>query len=847
MRRLTLVAVALAAVLGLAVVATGAAQGEATVRVEVRVWQSVEDGREIHIGARPADGLWQTLGRIPLALDDGFSPRGWYRYGDISVDIRLPNRSSPLIVEVRVWQDVRDDQNIYISARDSLGEWDTLGTVRLPLDEGLSFDRQWRFGDISLGVPLQEARVTTLAGHPDLRGYEDGQGEEALFGRSFFGLGIEGDRDGSVVVADSENHAIRRILPDGTVTTIAGGNGEGVRDGPAATAQFAGPEDVAIAPDGSIYVADRDAHRIRKIAPDGMVTTVAGGGPIAGLSNDAAAWGDFRDGPAEEARFSFPHGIVIDQYGDLYVAEDYQRIRRVSPAGWVSTFAGSSRLGYRDGPAGRARFFEILAIAIDSSGTIYVVEGTDSLAGPGIAVRTVTADGLVSTLFRETDQVSGLTLGHPRGLAVTSDGVIYIANTGRHQLVRLTSDGELRAVAGTGDRAYADGPLDGAAFDRPGGIAIMDDGSLVVADEGNGVIRRITLGRNRLGTPGLRLAGDLGIPRMQGVTVSIFAGKAGPKVEGEPRFRDGPSREALFDQPWAMALDTDGNVIVADSGNHAIRRIAPDGTVTTIAGGQGEGSRDGPCDEAQFARPQGVAVAEDGSIYLADSRANRIRRIGPDCAVTTVAGGGSLAAEGQWGGYRDGLAAEARFRDPAALAFDHEGNLLIAERGNSLVRLLSPDGEVSTVAGGRFVPSPEKRPAWVGSVDGPGDRALFFSPEGIAVDGEGNIFFTERWNPIRAIDGNGFVSTVLRTPRNPYGGALSPSIAGIAVGHDGALFVADQDYGRVVRVTRDGVLSVVAEGLGKPQGIVATAAGALLVTDIGDNVIWKITFEDGAE
>ncbi len=842
MRRLTLVA--LAAVLGLAAMATGAAQGEATARIEVRVWQDVGDELDIQISARPADGSWRTLGTVPLPLDDGFSSTGRYRYGDVSLDVVPRNWGSPLIVEVRVWQGLQDSRNIYISARGSRGSWDTLGTVRLPLDDGLSSDRQLRFGDISLGVPLPEARVTTLAGHPHLRGYEDGQGEEALFGRFFFGLGIEGDRDGSVVVADFESRAIRRILPDGTVTTIAGGNGVGVRDGPAATAQFAGPADVAIAPDGSIYVADRDAHRIRKIAPDGMVTTVAGGGPIAGLSNDAAAWGDFRDGPAEEARFSFPHGIVIDQYGDLYVAEDYQRIRRVSPAGWVSTFAGSSRLGYRDGPARQARFFEILAIAIDSSGAIYVVEWTDGSLGRGVAVRAITADGLVSTLFRETDHVSGPTLGHPRGLAVTSDGVIYIANTGRHQLVRLTSNGELRAVAGTGERGYADGPLSWAAFNRPSGIAIMDDGSLVVADEGNGVIRRITLGRNRLGTPGLRLAGDLGIPRMQGVTVSIFAGQAGPRIDGEPSFRDGPSREALFDQPWAMALDTDGNVIVADSGNHAIRRIAPDGTVTTIAGAQGEGFRDGPCHEAQFARPQGVAVSEDGAIYLADSRANRIRRIGLNCAVTTVAGGGPLAAEGQWGGYGDGLAAEARFRDPAALAFDHEGNLLIAERGNSMVRLLSPDGEVSTVAGGRFVPSPEKRPAWVGSVDGPGDSALFFSPEGIAVDGEGNIFFTERWNPIRAIDANGFVSTVLRTPQDRYGGALSPSIAGIAVGHDGALFVADQDYGRVVRVTRDGVLSVVAEGLGKPQGIVVTAAGALLVSDIGDNVIWKITFGD---
>ena len=133
-------------------------------RVEVRVLQNVEDGREIHISARPAAGLWQTLGRIPLALDDGFSPRGRYRYGDISVDVGLPNRSSPVTVHVRVWQDVRDDQNIYVSARGSLGEWDTLGTISLPLDDGLTSDRALRYGDVRLEVPLPTEAVSTLAG-----------------------------------------------------------------------------------------------------------------------------------------------------------------------------------------------------------------------------------------------------------------------------------------------------------------------------------------------------------------------------------------------------------------------------------------------------------------------------------------------------------------------------------------------------------------------------------------------------------------------------------------------------------------------------------------------------------
>ena len=239
----------------------------------------------------------------------------------------VPNWEPPLTVEARVWQGVVRPGVIFISARPARGSWLTLGTVRLLLDDGITSTGH-RFGDISIEVPLPADGVTTLAGRPGERGYVDGPAGEALFARysEDLDLGLAVDRDGSVVVADSSNGAIRRILPDGTVTTIAGGNGRGVRDGPAASAQFVEPKDVAIAPDGSIYVADIRAHRIRKVAPDGTVTTVAGGGPTGGR-------GSVVDGPASEATFDLPNGIVIDDFGDIYVTEYHQRIRRISPSG----------------------------------------------------------------------------------------------------------------------------------------------------------------------------------------------------------------------------------------------------------------------------------------------------------------------------------------------------------------------------------------------------------------------------------------------------------------------------------------------------------------------------------
>ena len=157
--------------------------------------------------------------------------------------------------------------------------------------------------------------------------------------------------------------------------------------------------------------------------------------------------------------------------------------------------------------------------------------------------------------------------------------------------------------------------------------------------------------------------------------------------------------------------------------------------------------------------------------------------------------------------------------------------------------MLSPDGNVSTVAGATPLPREGRSQGNYGSSDGSARRALFFSPDGMAIDHEGNIFFTE-YGGIRMIDEGRYVSTVLRTPHIRLGGELSLSIDGITVGADRALYVADPYYGRVVRVTRDGMLAIVADGLSSPRRILALPDGALLVTDSGDNVIRKITFDD---
>ena len=785
MRRLAFAA--LAALLGLVVVATSGAQSEPTVTVEVRVLQNVEDGREIHISARPAGGLWQTLGRIPLALDDGFSPRGKYRYGDISVDVRLPNRSTPVTVEVWVWQDVGDDQNIYISARGSLGEWDTLGTIALPLDDGLIPDRTLRFGDVRLEAPLPPEGVDTLAGQAGEWGYADGPGTEARFGQqgesSIRDLGLAAAPDGSVIVADRAHGAVRRVAPDGAVSTIAGGN----------RSALPSPSDVAVDAEGNIYVAVAWAGGlIRKFSPDGRVTSVVAGGGPEGSSFEIPP-----DGPAEEAYFRSVRGVALGPEGDLFIAEQF-RIRRLSPSGRVSNLAGGSGLGYRDGPGAQAQFTWLEDIAVDDAGNVYVIDRAfvPGEVGSFATIRKVDTDGVVTTLFRSELPFSGGVLAGPTGLAVTDDGELLISNTGRNQIVRLTADGTLEAVAGSGEDGYVDGPRGAAALSLPGSLAVLPDGSIVVTDQAESLLRVIAPDPGGSDSTDIALAGGEPVPRVEGVRAGIFA------------------RHLPF-IPELIALDSTGNVVVADAQYNSVRRVSPDGTVTTLAGANGAGFRDGPGDEAQFKWPRGIAVHADGSLYVADYGNDRIRKVSPDGSVTTV-------------DPADGF----EVRRPQALAFDDDGNLLIAEAFPGRLYRVSADGETSTLLaeGLQFIHA-------IAVGDG-GDAYLTARRQGRAI--------------IVKVTPDGDVSTAFQDRQEHHGGVLTLSIGGIAVAPDGTLYVVDKGYGHVVRISPDGAVAIVVEhDVYSPDrneqstGILVMPDGSLLVSTI--DAIWKITFEDEAD
>jgi len=385
----------------------------------------------------------------------------------------------------------------------------TLGDAREPGLGGWSFDSQHLYdplgkilhfgsGGRRYGTGRQNTVITTAAG-TGVPG-DSGDGGPAAAAMLNGARDVEIGSDGRVYIADYGNHRIRRIALDGTITTIAGTGtaGHSGDGGPATQARLFNPRDVTVAPDGTLYIADQNNHRVRRVSPEGIIMTVAGTG-VAGFSGDG--------GPATQAQLQLPRMVTVAPDGTLYIADgNNHRIRRVTPDGAITTIAGTGVAGFSGdgGPATQAR------------------------------------------------------LNLPHGIVLSPAGVLYIADYGNHRIRRVTPDGIITTAAGIG--------------------------------------------------------------------VAGFSGDGGPAAAAR-----------LFN-PYALALATDGGLYITDLNNHRVRVIAPDGTITTIAGtGAGGFSGDGgPAAQARLAVPHGLAAGADGTLYVMDLDNQRLRRIAaafPDFAV----------------------------------------------------------------------------------------------------------------------------------------------------------------------------------------------------------------------
>ncbi len=567
--------------------------------------------------------------------------------------------------------------------------------------------------------------VSTLAGTPGVQGSADGSGPAASF---YYPTGVATDTSANVYVADSGNNTIRKITPAGIVSTLAGTPGvQGNADGSGAAASFSYLSGIATDSAANIYVADKWNSTIRKITSDGVVTTLAGTPGIYGSA----------DGSGPAASFYYPTGVATDSAGNVYVA-DYNIIRKITPAGVVSTLAGTPGVGgSSDGIGAAASFNYPSGIAADSLGNVYVADSNND------TIRKITPAGVVSTLAG-TPGVTGSTDGtaaaasfyFPTGVATDSAGNVYVADSDNDTIRKITPAGRVSTLAGTpAIYGSADGTGAAASFTGPDGVATDIAGNVYVADFDNNTIRKIT---------------------PAGVVTTL---EGTPGIYGSA---NGTGAAASFHFPAGLATDSAGSIYVADSGNNTIRKISPTGVVSTLAGTPGvTGGTDGTGAAASFDNPNGIATDSIGNVYVANTGTicgggffpppctpqSTIRKITPAGVVTTLAGTPGVF------GSADGTGAAASFYHPNDIATDSVGNVYVADTWNNTIRKITPAGAVSTFAG---------RPGVTGSADGTGGAASFNYPTGVATDSAGNVYVADYMNnTIRKITPAGMVSTVV--------------------------------------------------------------------------------------
>ena len=658
--------------------------------------------------------------------------------------------------------------------------------------------------------------------------------------------GVALDGAGNLYIADTGNHRIRKVdAATGNISTVAGTGEEGFGGdgGPATSAMLNGPNGIALDGAGSLYIADKENHRVRKVeASTGNIATVAGVGTDGFCGEGVeATW----------ARLKEPDGVAVDGDGNLFIADrvwKHSRIRKVDAlTGCISGVASLDR--------------EVNSVALTINGDIYIADDeTHSIrkldASTG-NICTITDNAAATTALFDFDC----------GAAVDGAGSLYIADDSDDRILKVdAATGGVSIVAGTGERGLGgDGGLaTSAKLNAPYAVAFDAADNLHIVDSGNHRIRKVDA-----------LTGN----------ISTVAGTGAEGFGGD----GGPATSAMLNAPHAVAFDAAGNLHIVDSGNHRIRKVDTlTGNISTVAGtgAEGFGGDGGPATSAMFNHPMAIALDGVGNLYIADRDNNRVRKVDASTGnVATVAG---------WGAEDDcgdgGPATSAMLNDPSGVALDAAGNLFIADTGNGRVRkvdastgnistvavaggsdgeggpatsarlnvsgvaldiagnlfiagecthrvwkVAASTGDISTVAGSGSYGFPGSDDGGFSGDGGPAASAMLDTPSGVALDAAGNLYIADERNDcIRRVDATtGNISTVAGTPHARADG-------GVAVDSAGNLYFADSECGciRWVDASTGTVSVVVGRRLDGDDGPAAAVklCGRAVALDAADNL-----------
>lgn len=729
------------------------------------------------------------------------------------------------------------------------------------------------FNDRIRKVNASDGKISTVAGGAG-NGYA-GDGGPATAARLNCPTGVAVDAQGNIYIADRDNHRIRRVAAsDGVITTVVGTGTRGSNgdNGEAVNAQLNTPFRVILDKQGNLLIADTDNHRIRKVATDGKITTIAGTG-VLGAGGDG--------GLATNAQLNAPIGLALDAEGNLFIADsDNHKIRRiVASSGIITTIAGTGTRGNTgdggDATAARIGFPE--GVWVDAQNNVFIADTFNDrvrrISATDGRIATVAGNGL-NGYSGDGTSATGTRLNCPTEIITDAAGRLLIADRDNHR-VRIvqsvpagdTTPPTIALTTPTANPTFTTSTspltLSGTAMDANGIVQVQwfndrgFSGNASGTNAWTALNIPLLIGTNTLTVTAIDISGNatsaqLAVTFNPQLLVSTLAGNGTFGGAGD----GGAAVAAQLWSPRAVAVDGQGNVYVADTQNHRIRKIAPRGVITAFAGTGilGSSGDGGAAVDATLNEPRSVIADSAGNVYIGDFRNNRVRKVGLDGKISTVAGTG---VEGDRGD--GGLATQAELSTPLGLALDSQGNLYVAESGNNRVRKVNAsDGKISTVAGNGEV--------GFGGDGGPATAARFNFLSGIALDRQNNLYIVDQGNyrvrKVNASDGR--ISTIAGTGEPGYSGdgiqastALLNETRLITTDAAGDLYLADQVNNRIRKISLStGVITTVAgTGLGGfggdngapatallsfPTGVALDAQGNLYIADGGNHRIRKV-------